>query len=249
MKIKVMPVLHGATLLIGAVITFNAIMLFLLSNLNLGNILTLLLGSAFLLYGICFDKINRAFPKAVKIALVSFLALLVSFMSFLLIFGSSDNIDYKEDAVIVLGAAVHGETPSAVLKSRLDAAVRYHSKNPDALIVVSGGRGPQEDISEAEAMERYLVIHGVDESVIIREENATSTLENFRFSKELLDERLGKDYRVCYITNEFHIYRAGGFASQAGFSDVSHLHSNTRFDSVLPGTLRECLAVLYFWVF
>ncbi len=248
MKSKSLFFVRTLVLFFGALICFNAIMLFLLSNFNIGNLLTLALGCALLLYGIYFHKINHDFPKSVKIVLASGMAVLFAFMAFLLTFGSVDTTKYSEDAIIVLGAAVHGETPSAVLKTRLNAARRYHEKNPDALIVVSGGQGPQEDISEAEAMKRYLVSHGVNPNIIIKEENATSTLENFRFSKEILDERLGEDYRVCYITNEFHIYRAGGFAKKAGFSQTTHLHSNTRFDSILPGTLRECLAVLYFWV-
>lgn len=241
-------ILRGVLLLFGAVVTFNAVMLFILSNFNIGNILTLLLGGAFLGYGVFFSALNRILAVWMRALLCGGLAALLLFMSFLLVFGSFDTAKYNEDAVIVLGAAVHGETPSAMLRGRLDTAVRYHKKNPDALIIVSGGRGPQEDISEAEAMKRYLISHGVDESIIIMEEAATSTLENFRFSKKILDERLGEKYSVCYITNEFHIYRAGGFAKKAGLASPSHLHSNTRFDSILPGTLRECLAVLYFWV-
>jgi uncharacterized SAM-binding protein YcdF (DUF218 family) len=98
-------------------------------------------------------------------------------------------------------------------------------------------------------MEKYLLSQGVDPDMIIKEERATSTLENFKFSKEILDELLPKGYSVAYITNEFHIYRAGGYCSQAGIKGATHLHSNTRFDSILPGTMRECLAVMAFWVF
>lgn len=249
MKRGIILFVRALILLAGALVCFNAVMLFLLSNFNLGNILTLLLGGILLLYGIYFQKVNRDFPKALKIVLAAGMAVLILFAGFLLTFGSVDTANYKEDAIIVLGAAVHGETPSAVLKTRLDSALRYHKKNPDALIVVSGGKGAQEDITEAEAMKRYLVARGVDPNIIIKEENATSTLENFRFSKAILDKLFGGQYRVCFISNEFHIYRASGFAKAAGFANTTHLHSNTRFDSILPGTLRECLAVLYFWVF
>lgn len=98
-------------------------------------------------------------------------------------------------------------------------------------------------------MERYLKDKGVAEEVIVKEDKSTSTYENFVFSKKLLDDRLGKSFKVAFVTNEYHIYRALGIAENAGFKDLTHLHSNTRWYSVLPGTLRECLAVMKFRVF
>ncbi|MBR3593427.1 MAG: YdcF family protein [Clostridia bacterium] len=234
---------------LGAVVTLNGIMLFILSNFNLGNVLTLGLGVCLILYASFMQKVNKVLPKWVKAGLLTVCALGALLMSFLLIYGTVDTATYKEDAVIVLGAGVHGETPSAVLRGRLDKAVEFHKNNPHALIVVSGGQGPQEDVTEAYAMEKYLLARGVDPDMIIKEEKSTSTLENFRFSKEILDTLLPEGYSVAYITNEYHIYRAGGFAARAGIPKTTHLHSSTRFDSILPGTMRECLAVMAFWVF
>ncbi len=234
---------------LGAIVTLNGIMLFILSNFNLGNVLTLGLGLLLVLYAVFFKKINRIMPRWAKLAAIIIIVLGISLMSFLLIYGTVDTVTYKEDAIIVLGAGVHGETPSAVLRARLDKAAEYHKKNPYALIVVSGGRGPQEDVTEAYAMEKYLLSHGVDPDMIIKEEKSTSTLENFKFSKKILDTVLPEGYSVAYISNEYHIYRAGGFASRAGLNNATHLHSNSRFVSILPGTLRECLAVMAFWVF
>ena len=102
-------------------------------------------------------------------------------------FGFTDTVTYKEDAVIVLGAGLRGENLSLILRNRLDAAVEYYNENPEAVIVVSGGQGPDEDIPEAEAMERYLYEQGVPLNKIIKEDKSTSTEENFKFSKELLE--------------------------------------------------------------
>lgn len=232
---------------IGAAVLINGIVLSFTSNINLGNVFTILLGALIITVSLFSKQFFRF--KLIAIPVSVLLCLYIALSCFLFAFGAADSASFKEDAVIVLGAAVHGETPSLVLQERLDKAVEYHKKNPDALLVVSGGQGPQEDISEAEAMKRYLISKGVSEEKIIKEDLSTSTLENFENSKKILDSLLGEDYTVAYVTNEYHVFRAGQIAKKAGVCDTTHLHSGTRWHSVLPGTLRESAAVLYFFVF
>ena len=232
----------------GIVLTINGLLLFLRTNFNLGNFLTLGLGAFLLLYGIRFDWVKEKFPKWLKVIIALVLSSVVLLASFLFLYGLNDNTDYKEDAIIVLGAAVQGDTPSLALADRLDSAVEYYNKNTNALIVVSGGKGPQENVTEAYAMEKYLTKKGVPNDKIIKEEKATSTYENFKFSMEILDSMFEDDYKVAFVTNEYHIYRASGIAKRVGYSDITHIHSGTRWYSVVTGTLRECLAVLKFWI-
>ena len=223
---------------LGSIITFNGIFVAMVSNFNMGIPATLALGLVLITLGV----FGKRFKKWIKILLLSCICLAVAASGFLLCFGYSDNTYYDENAVIVLGAAVHGDTPSLVLRDRLDTAVFYHKKNPDALLVVSGGKGNGENITEAEAMEKYLLDKGVPKEQIIKEEHATSTLENFKFSKALLDERF-EDYKIAYITNEYHIFRAGLTAKKAGLDSAAHINSTTRLNYLLPGVLRECMAV------
>lgn len=230
---------------IGAAITLNGIALFFVSNVNLGNFLTVAMGAIILLTVLLFKKLT----KWLKVLLIAGLSIAVVFSSFLIIYGKSDNVTYREDAVIVLGAAVHGKTPSLTLKRRLDTAVEYHSQNPDAVIIVSGGKGAQEDITEAEAMKNYLINNGVTADKIIKEEAATSTYENFTFSKEILDSHFDSDYTVAFITNEYHTLRAGLCAKQAGIENTTHVHSNTNLSYLVSGVLRECLAVIKYMIF
>ncbi len=241
--------LQFLALALGCVATVNGIVLSVTTNFNLGNILTLLLGAVFLSVAIFFNKIIMEFPIWLKAALIFILVCVLGLGSFLFIYGVSDNVSYNEDAVIVLGAAIHKDVPSLVLKQRLDKAVEYHNENSDAVIVVSGGKGPQESIAEALAMENYLISKGVPQDIIIKEEQATSTYENFLYSKKILDKRFSGDYSVAFVTNEYHTYRACAIAESAGLDSVYHIHSNTRWYSVLPGVLRECLAVMKHWVF
>lgn len=235
-------------LIIGAAVTVNGIGISLASNFNAGILLTFLLGILLLTVGALPNSVLQKIPVFIFWILGIGLAAVIAFVAFLLIFGSSDNVTYREDAVVVLGAAVHGDRPSTVLADRLDAAVEYYEQNKNAVIVVTGGKGMQENITEAAAMEKYLVNKGVPTDKIIKEEKATNTFENFVYSKEILDEMFGKEYTVAYITNEYHIYRAGAIAKTAGFGSITHQHSTTRWHSLLPGTLRECLGVMKYWV-
>lgn len=241
-------ILKTILLIIGIAVLTNGIALSFTSNFNLGIVLTILLGCVLIFWYIFWGTIIKALPKWFKAIFIIFLVFILSLSSFLFCYGKSNNVTYKEDAIVVLGAGIHGERPSQVLADRLKSAIEYHEKNPDCVIVVSGGQGRQESISEALAMERYLLANGIPSDKIIKEDKSTSTFENFVNSKAILDDTFDKKYSVAFITNEYHVYRARGIAKSAGLN-TTHYHSSTRWYSVLPGTLRECLAVMKFWVF
>lgn len=120
---------------------------------------------------------------------------------------------------IVLGAGVNGTTPSLMLRSRLDAALAFAEENPDVPLLCSGGQGAGEDIAEGDCMADWLIARGVDPARIYRETQSTSTAENFAFSFALM-ERLGLDpaQDFVYITNDYHLYRAGRIAG----TDAAH---------------------------
>lgn len=144
-------------------------------------------------------------------------------------------------AVMVLGCRVKGEEPSNMLKSRLNAALEVLGENPEAVCVVSGGKGSGEDISEAEAMGRYLAEHGISEERIFKENTSVSTRENFRFSKGIFEE-LGISDGIVIATNDFHQFRAELYAKQAGL-DVGHHSAKTPLVSALNYWIREWAAL------
>lgn len=238
---KLLPILF---IIIGSVICLNGVALFFVSNINFGNFLTVAFGAAIILVTL-FKKLT----KLLRVIIICILFVAIVFSAFLIIYGKSDNATYKEDAIIVLGAAVHGKTISRSLKNRLDVAIEYSQNNPDALIIVSGGKGQGEDITEAEAMEKYLLENGVPKQSIIKEDKATSTYQNFLYSKEILTEKLGSKFSVAFVTNEFHIFRAGLCAERAGIKNATHTHSNTTLSYLISGVLRECLAVIKYIIF
>lgn len=156
----------------------------------------------------------------------------------------------NEKAVVVLGAGLRGQQVSGLLARRLNAALEYYQENPDILLVVSGGQGPDEDIPEAEAMARYLLERGVPQEHILKEDKSASTEENFAFSRALLEQAgIDAGQPVAYVTNRFHIYRAGIFAHKAGFTQVTAVPASISFGTVMPSYLREVLAVCHEWVF
>ncbi len=235
-------------LLFGIVLLFYGLCLCVLSNLNLGVVLVVLLGAVLLLYSIFYNKTKNGFFKVLKIAVIVVLAVEFAFVGFLALYGENDNVTYDEQAVIVLGAGIRGDKVTLPLKLRLDKVIEYSKKNTDAVIVVTGGQGFQETVTEAYAMEKYLVENGVGKDKIIKEEKATSTNENMRFSKEILDRKFDKPYKTAVITNGFHIYRGVSIAHLEGFTDVTHYHAGLQWYNILPCYLRETLAVLKMWV-
>lgn len=145
------------------------------------------------------------------------------------------------DYMVVLGAQVKGKNPSLPLKYRLEAAQGYLSDNPDTVVVVSGGQGSGEDISEAEAMRRYLVKHDIDDSRIIKEEESENTDENIRYSREIIGD---DNASVIIVTNAFHIYRSVGICKKQGMTDVEGLGAKSNLLAVPSFYLREAIAVL-----
>ncbi len=237
-------------ILIGAVVTANALLVTFVSNFNIGCICTWIAGLFFLAVGVFYNFFREKVHIIIKCVLAVGVAFVVVLMSFVYIYGKNDNADYTEDAVIVLGAGIHGESLSITLRNRLDVAVEYYKNNPDCVIVVSGGQGPQEDITEALAMKRYLLEKDIPFEIVFEEGRSTSTAENFRFSKEILDSYFyNKQYSVAFVTDDFHIYRAEKTAENEGINQTAHCHSVGVFYTFLPNGFRECLAVMYEWVF
>ena len=234
--------------LVGVALTAYGLILCIMSNLNLGVVLVLAFGIVTFCIGFFYSKIQRITTlknfKVCKIAFVLLICVEIALVSFIAIYGFSDNVDYSEDAVIVLGAGIRGDKVTLPLKMRLDKAIEYHHKNPDALIVVTGGQGLQETVTEAYAMEKYLVQNGVDKNKILKEEKATSTFENMKYSKEILDNYFSNDYSVAIITNNFHVFRGVSTAKNTGFENVTHMHAGLQWYNLMPCFLRESLAVI-----
>ncbi len=182
-------------------------------------------GVFFIISGIIVIFIDEKYlvhkPKfIVRLIKFMFIFLLGSFIIIesLIVYHGSKSDTAKVDYLVVLGAGLWGETPSLTLRQRLDESLKFIKENPSTKVVLSGGMGPGETITEAEAMRRYLVEHGVDEKLLIKEDKSTSTKENLRFTRELLRKIDNRDnIKIKIITTNFHMFRSKLLAKSNGF--------------------------------
>ena len=160
---------------------------------------------------------------------------------------SSGDDDTEYDYIIVLGAAVHGDTPSLSLIERMTAARSYMLSHPDAAAIVSGGQGNNENLSEAQAMFDWLTKNGIAAERIIKEDRATSTLDNLKFSFDIISARGGGSAAV--VTSEYHIYRAKLLAQSLDWDIGAVAAHTTYFPIEVNYFIREAFGVTYQWVF
>lgn len=143
-------------------------------------------------------------------------------------------------AVIVLGCKVRGETPSRMLSRRIDAAYDALSRYEDMIAVVSGGKGTDEEISEAACMARELQKRGISPERIFLEERSATTAQNLKFSKEVLTERgISLDEPVLIATDGYHECRAQLFARREGFTEVAAASARTSWYLLPTYVVRE----------
>ena len=153
-----------------------------------------------------------------------------------------------ESTVVVLGARIHGDRPSRMLRERLDVAAEYLKQNPEAMCIVSGGQGADEQYTEAQVMKMYLCEQGIAAERIYEEGLSTDTHQNIDYSLAIIREK-GLSERVAIATQEFHQYRAATLARRAGLSDVSAVTTPSPLYLLLCYWVRECAAICRLWLF
>ncbi len=153
----------------------------------------------------------------------------------------------KQTTLVVLGCQINGETPSRMLKRRLDTAYEYLSEHNDVNVIVSGGQGSDEVTSEADIMRKYLLNKGIADSRIYMEDKSTSTEENLRFSKDII-EKEGLCEDITIVTDGYHQLRADILAKNEGF-DACNISASTELWLLPTYWVREWYGVLYYLVF
>lgn len=148
--------------------------------------------------------------------------------------------DGSKAYAIILGAKVNGKTPSLSLRYRLESAVAYAKLHPHVTFILSGGQGPDEDISEAEAMRNFMVEHGIEEERLVLESTSTSTYENLVNSKKLLPEGV---HEVTIISSDYHIARARMIAKKLDL-ETDVVAAKTPASVKAQQQLRERLALI-----
>lgn len=170
----------------------------------------------------------------------------ITFIIFLIANIGINFIKHKKEynALIVLGGILrHGYQLSDAVKRRLNIAIKvYKNQNNKPKIIVSGGMIRKQELTEAEAMKKYLLENGISENDIIEENNSKNTLENFKFSKKKLDE-LKISENIAFVTNNFHILRSKIYSKKAGIK-ADGLSASTRWYYYLDALMNEYLALI-----
>ena len=235
-------------LVVGGFLGLDTIVVCFLSNYNLGVILPAVLGAPLLLLGLFWPWMDAGFWLFLRRAILVCYGLGCLFLLFLgsLMLRAIDRGEHGDyDALIVLGAAVHGDRVTWVLSNRLDAAYDYAAAHPETVLVVSGGQGDGESVTEASAMAGYLTRRGLDPSRILLEDRAESTAENFAFSKAIIDETLGPDASIGFVTTRFHVFRAGAVARKGGIA-ARGLGAPDVWYIAVNNFLRECVGICWY---
>ena len=204
---KALSILIFAVLLsVPAVLIENGVIMYRKEGRSLQNMLSLLMG---LLVGVGeFITTGMKVLLFISLSVIYVSVVFVSFMSYtvlLQLIPRKRDFDY----VIIHGSGLlRGREVSKLLADRIDKAIEVYEKDPTPPILIpSGGKGRDEEISEAEAMEQYLIEHGIPKDHIIKEDRSTTTRENLAFSKKIIDERDADPY-VALVTSNYHVYRA-----------------------------------------
>lgn len=186
---------------------------------------------------------NRFFFKAFSLAMILFVSSFVIVEAFIWTSAFEKN-DVKPKIIILLGAGLRGNEIPATFLFRLEKARDYMNANPGSVVVVTGGQGLGESTTEAAAMKKWLVNEGITEDRILEEDKATSTWENIKFSKIILDRTYGeKNHEVMIITSDFHVFRSKLLARRVGLTAYG-LPAPT-WMGVFPNCcIREYIAVM-----
>lgn len=210
--------------------------------------LILLFGIILLIHGVLrtashkYKKsyINRIVNTGI-LAAIFFVIVMEAIISYGAIFNNANNVDY----VYILGAGIIEDRPSLELKSRLNKTIEYidHHKNVKK-IVLCGGKGADEKYTEAYVMEKYLLGHGIDENILIKEEQSTTTYENIKFATDII-ENIDKspDRKIALVTNYFHVFRAKLTAGKIGLK-VTGLTAETPLYIIPNHHVREYFAII-----
>lgn len=143
--------------------------------------------------------------------------------------------------IIVLGCQIRGERITKSLRKRLETATAYAKEHDDVKIIVSGGQGADEFLSEAQAMYNYLTDQGIHGERIFMEDKSTNTEQNLRFSLPYIED---KSVGIGIVTSNFHIFRAVRIAKAKGLHNACGIASPSDSVLIYNYMVREAVGVI-----
>ncbi len=207
-----------------------------------------------LLFAAALLLLHRFLPAALWRVVVLMVCIGLAYFCFVesfIIKNARTDRDAERDYLIVLGAAVYGDQPSLTLVRRLEGARDYLEAYPQSVAILSGGMGPGETITEAQAMYSWLTAAGIAPARLLMEPRATSTEENLANSFAIIRERGDEPQgHTAIVSSAYHLYRAKLMAAAQGVDDAAGVAAPWGYFFVMLNYfIREAFGVTHFWVF
>ncbi|MFT8316149.1 MAG: YdcF family protein [Clostridium sp.] len=186
--------------------------------------------------------IKRAF-KIFNISIILILSVFI-FIEACIVYSANKTVKDKPDYIMILGAGIRGRNMLLIQLQRTEKALEFIKRNPNVKVIVSGGQGKGEDISEAESMKEYLIQHGVNSENILKEEKSENTMENMKYTAEILNKVDSRpNPKIAIVTSNYHVFRAKFLARRAGLN-VEGIAAPVN-NILLPNfSIRECFAII-----
>src|SRR6266850_2367848 len=155
------------------------------------------------------------------------------------------------DAIVVLGAAQYNGRPSPVFRARLDHAATLYQRGLAPVVLVTGGIGTGEVLSEANVGRDYLARLGLPDGAVVGLPAGASTSASLERVAQWFS---GKDNRrVLLVSDGFHMLRLRIIATRLGLlpftspAPNSPIRSNPRRNAAY--FFAEGFKVPITWVF
>lgn len=255
--LAIMVILTLIYALHAVLLIWNGIIVWRRESHSLANLLTLIIGVFLLIYPLLsFLFFRKIIPKPYNLMIEHFTEMGAFYMiSIFLIFSLSVWICnfYRpkpdKDFIIILGAGLlNGNEVSPLLASRIDRAIDFYqtqinSGQKHPLIICSGGQGGDEKIPEGVAMRDYVLQKNINPDDVVAEDKSVNTIQNFLFSKKIVDRYKLNPNNGIFVSNNYHIYRATDYAKSAGMK-ISGIGSKTSGFFLPNAIIREFIAIL-----
>lgn len=174
------------------------------------------------------------------------LSLIISFIIAEGILILEGNKRYKKESkyIFILGAKLYGDRPSPILSERLKTGLKYLKKYKNTKVIVTGGKGHDEIISEAKAMKQYLIKNGIKDSRIILEDKSINTFQNIKFGLDKIRKSdNSNNTEILIVTSKFHIFRSKLIARKLGVKAYG-LPAKVPPSTVVLSYIREYFALV-----
>ena len=118
--------------------------------------------------------------------------------------------------ILLPGSALIKDKVQPVFRSRLDRCISLLSTNHAQKILLLGGLGSGNTVTEAAAGAQYLKLNGVSSHEIEIEDKSLHTLENFQYANQLIPSEHRNS--LVLVSSRSHLHRCQVFANDIGLT-------------------------------